>query len=99
MAAAPSTAGAGDGPGKAMEQTTFRRILNTGLTGHDPRQAEQGYVLFSPMNDLNQTLIIDMAHGRSDAVEKKLCTDHLDIGVLRRLPGQMLARADTNFDP
>ena len=61
MAAAPLTAGAGDGPGKAMEQTTFRRILDTGLTYHDPRQAEQGYVLFSPMNDLNQTLIIDMA--------------------------------------
>ena len=42
-----------------MEQTTFRRILNTGLTGHDPRQAEQGYAVL-PMNDLNQTLIIDM---------------------------------------
>ena len=61
MAASPPKPSPGNGTGTGMEQTTFRRILNTGLTGHDPRQAEQGYVLFSPMNDLNQTLIIDMA--------------------------------------
>ena len=61
MAASPPKPGVGNGTGTGMEQTTFRRILNTGLTGHDPRQAEQGYVLFSPMNDLNQTLIIDTA--------------------------------------
>ena len=61
MAAAPPNRAPETARATGMEQTTFRRILNTGLTGHDPRQAEQGYVLFSPMNDLNQTLLIDMA--------------------------------------
>ena len=44
MAASPPKPSPGNGTGTGMEQTTFRRILNTGLTGHDPRQAEQGYV-------------------------------------------------------
>jgi len=44
-----------------MQQTLYKRIMKTGLTGHNPAKAEQGYVLFSPMNDLNQTLLINMA--------------------------------------
>ena len=44
-----------------MQQTLYKRIMKTGLTGHNPAKAEQGYILFSPMNDLNQTLLINMA--------------------------------------
>ena len=51
---------------QAMSQTTFRRYLKTGVTGHNAAKAEQGYVLFTPMHDarktggINKTLIIDM---------------------------------------
>ncbi|MDE2694165.1 MAG: aryl-sulfate sulfotransferase [Paracoccaceae bacterium] len=41
-------------------QTTLRRILNTGVTYHNRTKAEQGYILFSPLANLNKTLIIDM---------------------------------------
>jgi hypothetical protein len=44
-----------------MQQTLYKRIMKTGLTGHNPAKADQGFVLFSPMNDLNQTLLINMA--------------------------------------
>ena len=49
-----------------MHQTTLQRHLKTGLTGHNPSKAEQGYVLFTPMGDMrkigaiNTTYVIDM---------------------------------------
>ena len=55
----------GDGTGP-MIQTTMRRHLITGVTGHHREKAEQGYVLFTPMGDMrkvgkvNRTYLIDM---------------------------------------
>ena len=50
-----------DGEGETLvDQITLRRILRTGVTGHDPDKAEQGYVLFSPLANVNKTIIIDM---------------------------------------
>ena len=47
-------------PDPSNSQTTFRRILRTGVTCHNRQKAEQGYVLFSPLANLNKTFIIDM---------------------------------------
>ena len=50
-----------------MIQTTIRRHLRTGVTGHHREKAEQGYVLYTPMGDMrkigkvNKTYMIDMA--------------------------------------
>ena len=55
----------GDGTGP-MIQTTMRRHLITGVTGHHREKAEQGYDLFTPLGDMrkvgkvNRTYLIDM---------------------------------------
>lgn len=45
----------------AMNQSLFRRMLKTGLTGHNKSKAEQGFVLFSPLAHLGKTFLINMA--------------------------------------
>lgn len=49
--------GAADEP---LPQSAFRRYLKTGVTGHNRAKAEQGYILFSPLANLNKTFIINM---------------------------------------
>ncbi|WP_171181245.1 aryl-sulfate sulfotransferase [Ruegeria sp. HKCCD8929] len=44
----------------SLSQSTLTRIMKTGVTGHNRAKAEQGYVLFSPLANLNKTFIIDM---------------------------------------
>lgn len=50
----------------SLSQTTLRRIMKTGVTGHNRAKAEQGFVLFTPMGDMrkvgepNKTYLIDM---------------------------------------
>ena len=46
-----------------MQQPTLRRILRTGFIGSEPAKACDGYVLFTPHNTSNLTLLID-ADGR-----------------------------------
>ena len=43
-----------------MDQSTFRRQLRTGVTGHNRSRAEQGFILFSPLAMLNVTYAINM---------------------------------------
>ena len=42
-----------------VDPVTWRRIAKTGLTAHDPAKACEGYVLFSPLNATNATILID----------------------------------------
>jgi hypothetical protein len=42
-----------------IDQVTWRRIAKLGLTAHDPAKACAGYVLFSPLNETNATILID----------------------------------------
>ena len=80
-----------------MQQTLYKRIMKTGLTGHNPAKAEQGYVLFSPMNDLNQTLLINMA-GETVHVWQH----DTNVGIYGRLTEQgnlyLSAKIMTNMD-
>lgn len=42
-----------------MQQPTWRRIVRSGFIGSDPKQACEGYVLFTPHNASNFSLLID----------------------------------------
>lgn len=42
-----------------MQKPTLQRILRTGFIGCDKKQADDGYVLFTPHNSSNFTLLID----------------------------------------
>ena len=65
-----------------MNQTTIKRHIRTGVTGHHREKAEQGYVLFTPMGDMrkigqeNRTYLIDM---NGDVVHQ--WTHDTDIGL------------------
>lgn len=39
---------------------TWQRTHRTGLTHHEPERACEGYTLYSPLNDLQATLLLDM---------------------------------------
>ena len=44
----------------AIDQVTWRRTRKTGLTGHDPSKAFQGYTLYTPMAGDGTVYLIDM---------------------------------------
>lgn len=47
-------------PDSSVDQITYRRMMQLGVTAHDPKLAEPGFVLFSPQTDHNLTVLIDM---------------------------------------
>jgi hypothetical protein len=47
-------------PFSSVDQITYRRMMRSGVTAHDPDLAEPGYVLFSPPGDDGTTVLIDM---------------------------------------
>ena len=46
-------------PSSSIDPITLRRTGKQGLTAHDPARAGEGYLLFSPLNEANLTLLID----------------------------------------
>ena len=44
-----------------METPTLKRILRSGFIGSDPKKACEGYVLFTPHNSANITVLVDGA--------------------------------------
>ena len=61
------------------------------------RQKRAGIVVENP--DIAEGVLVDMAQQRGDAVDEGFTADEADLRMGGGLPGQMLAGAETDFQP